>query len=157
MLKKNAAWIIAAVFAVGVIVALATPAQGARKDIGNAELAQLQSSGAFVVDVRTPSEYAAGHLPGAVSVPMGQLTQAAAAWNKNSPIVVYCATGARSANAATILSTLGFKKLYNLTDGIAAWNGQVIAGASDGSAAPEAPTSVKTDGKPLFIDFSGSA
>jgi rhodanese-related sulfurtransferase len=153
MLRRNAAWIMAALFAIGVIVAVATPARAVRKDIGNAELRQLQGAGALLVDVRTPVEYAIAHLGGAVNVPLDQLSQISRAWDKNRAVVVYCATGARSAIAATTLSALGFRKVYNLSEGIVAWDGPVVQGAKAGSSGP---TTVKTNGKPLFIDFASS-
>lgn len=156
MLRRNVAWVAAAVFAIGVIIALTTPAQAVRKDIGNAELTQLQSSGAFLVDVRSPSEYAGGHLAGAVNVPLTELSQTTRTWDKNHAIVVYCAIGARSANAAISLSALGFKKVYNLSKGIVAWNGQVVTDSPGGATASAGPSTVKTNGKPLFIDFASS-
>ena len=155
MLRRNLAWIAAAVFAAGVVFALVTPAQDVRKDIGNEELTQLQSGGAFLVDVRSPAEYATGYLAGAVNVPLTELSQAAKSWDKSRPIVVYCATGARSANAAISLSALGFKKVYNLSKGVVAWNAPLVTG-SPGAAAPTGPSNVKTNGKPLFIDFASS-
>ena len=153
MLRRNAAWIAVAVFAVGVIIALATPAQAVRKDIGNAELRQAQGAGAVLVDVRTPAEYAAAHLTGAANVPLDQLAQASQTWDKNRAVIVYCATGARSALAATSLVALGFRKVYNLTKGIVSWDGPVVQGAGAGSVPP---TRVKTNGRPLFIDFASS-
>ena len=153
MLRRNAAWIAVAVFAVGVIIALVTPAQAVRKDIGNAELRQAQSAGAILVDVRTPAEYAAAHLTGAANVPLDQLSQVSQTWDKNRAVVVYCATGARSALAATSLAALGFRKVYNLTKGIVSWDGNVVQGSGAGSVPP---TTVKTNGKPLFIDFASS-
>lgn len=156
MSKKTVLWVVA--ICIGVVAAslLLTPAQAVNKNIGNDELVQLQSQGVSVVDVRTPSEFAAAHLPGAVNVPMDQLATVAQSWNKAAPIVVYCATGARSANAAQFLVAQDFRKVYNLSEGIVAWKGQTETGAGDRGAGPALPTSVKTNGKPLFIDFAGS-
>lgn len=155
MSKKSILWIVVIGVFVVAAVLLMTPAQAVNKNIGNDELVQLQSQGVSVFDVRTPSEFAAAHLPGAVNVPMDQLATAAQSWNKSAPVVVYCATGARSANAAQYLVAQGFRKVYNLSEGIVAWNGQTETGAGTGTAAA-LPTSVKTNGKPLFIDFASS-
>lgn len=85
----------------------------------------------LLLDVREPEEFAAGHLPGAVSVPRGMLEPRAAA---DSParsdeladpareIVVYCGSGARSALAAVTLQELGFTNVRSMAGGIQAWS-----------------------------------
>ncbi len=155
MSKRTIIWILAIVAAGAAVLGLITPASAVRKNIGNEELVQLQNAGALVVDVRTTAEYSTGHIPNSVNVPLDQLQQAAAGWNKSEPIVVYCATGARSANAAAYLSAQGFRKVYNLEKGIAAWTGQTVGGGQTASL-PSGPGAVKTDGKPVFIDFASS-
>ncbi len=155
MNKKIAPWIVAGLVVLAAAIALATPAPAVNKNIGNAELVALQKAGAPVVDVRTQSEYASGHISAAVNVPLDQLPAASASWNKALPVVVYCATGARSANAAAYLSSHGFRKVYNLQNGIASWTGQVVGGQGAGSV-PSGPGVVKTDDKPVFIDFASS-
>jgi len=150
-------WIAAIMVVASILFAVMTPAAAVKKEINAQELQKLQSSGAWVVDVRTSYEYAGAHIPGAVNVPIDQLPQAAAKWNKNQPIVVYCATGARSANALAYLSANGFRKLYDLTGGMTAWNGQTQSGGGQGGSAALGTGTVKTAGKPVFIDFAGSA
>ena len=145
---------------VGALVVLAAlavtmPAAAVRKDIGNDELVQLQQSGALLVDVRTTSEFATGHIGSAINIPVDQIAAASATWSKTRPVIVYCATGARSSQAADILASEGFAKVYNLKAGIVAWNGAVVTGQSQ-AAAPSGPSAVQTSGKPTFIEFATS-
>ena len=156
MNRKLIVWLVAAAIALGAVVALATPVPAVMKAVAAQELAELQGAGAWVIDVRTNSEYVTGHIPNALNVPLDQLQSTAAGWPKTQPIIVYCATGARSAEAATFLGGQGFKKVYDLDRGIIAWTGQVVGGR-DTAALPVGPGVVKTAGKPVFIDFAGSA
>lgn len=139
-------WGLAAVVLLALVLALTRPASAVREDIGPAQLRTLQQQGARVVDVRSPGEFAIGHIPGAENVPVEQITQVAASWDRSRAVVVYCATGARSHNAAQWLAANGFRKVYDLKSGIAAWDGQITK-----NDPPSAQ--VKTDGKPVLIDF----
>jgi rhodanese-related sulfurtransferase len=153
--KKIIVWGVAALFVGAGVLAVAMPVPSVDKGIGNDELLQLQGSGALVVDVRTTAEFGAGHIASAVNVPLDMLHQAAASWDKNQAVVVYCATGARSAEAASYLAGAGFKKVHDLTGGVVAWD----KGPVGGSAAASAPTgsgAIKTNGKPVFIEFATS-
>lgn len=75
---------------------------------------QKIEGGAKVVDVRSPGEFADGAFKGAVNIPLQSLeSRAAELGPKESPIVLYCASGARSATAARLLKQLGFKDVTN--------------------------------------------
>jgi hydroxyacylglutathione hydrolase len=74
-----------------------------------------------VVDVRGASEWSAGHLPGAIHIPLGHLTDRAGDLPSGRAIVVQCQAGGRSAIAASVLERLGFADLINLSGGITAW------------------------------------
>ena len=76
-----------------------------------------------LVDVRTPEEYKAGHLEGARLIDYYESDFAAqiAKLDKTKPVMVYCAAGGRSGSAASQLSKLGFKNVYDLSGGIRAW------------------------------------
>jgi rhodanese-related sulfurtransferase len=145
----------AAVVCAAGLVFVVVSTQTVRKDISSSELLQLQASGASIVDVRTQPEFESGHIASAVNVPVDQIRQVSATWDKNQPVVVYCATGARSAEAASYLAGAGFRKVYNLTSGLVAWTGTLASGAA-ASAASSGPGTVKTNGKPLFIEFATS-
>jgi phage shock protein E len=86
----------------------------------------------FVLDVRTPGEYAAGHLPGAVNIPHDQITARLGelAGARGSDVVVYCRTGKRSAQALGLLDEAGFRRLFHLKGDYTRWTAekrQVIA------------------------------
>jgi phage shock protein E len=74
---------------------------------------ELVKKGAQIVDVRTRSEYASGHVKGSVNIPLNELSSQANKIKKNSPIITCCASGMRSASAKSTLSALGFKEVYN--------------------------------------------
>jgi phage shock protein E len=72
------------------------------------------ADGAKIVDVRSPGEFADGAYPGAVNIPVGILgSKLEELGPKDRPIVLYCASGARSAKAARILAQAGFSKAVN--------------------------------------------
>lgn len=155
MNKKLPVWLAVTAVAVVVLVVLLTSNQTVNKGIDGAELLKLRASGASVVDVRTPPEFEGGHIASAVNVPVDQIQQASAGWDKNVPVVVYCATGARSADAAAYLAGAGFRKVYDLTGGVVTWTGELVGGKA-AAAAPAGTGTVKTAGKPLYIEFSTS-
>jgi rhodanese-related sulfurtransferase len=155
MNRKVLIWILFAAVLGGVGYALITPQPAVNKKIDSAELTQLQKSGAWVVDVRKNSEFIQGHIPNSLNVPLDQLAQTASTWSKTQPVIVYCATGARSAQAASYLAGQGFKKVYDLAGGAASWSGPVAGGQANASA-PTGAGVVKTNGKPVFIDFASS-
>lgn len=72
----------------------------------------------LVIDVREPSEFASGHVDGAINIPPSDLLMGAKALEdapKDTELIVYCISGARSNSAINILRSLGFT---NLTNGI---------------------------------------
>ena len=75
----------------------------------------------FVLDVREPWEFAQGHVPGAVNVPLGQLPARVGELNSQQPVAVICAHGNRSQSAAALLGQKGFKKVYNVLGGTVGW------------------------------------
>ena len=76
---------------------------------------RLVAQGVKVVDVRTPAEFAAGHLPGAVNVPYDELGRRAGELGPPStPVLLYCRSGRRSGIAARTLAGQGFSELYDL-------------------------------------------
>jgi len=86
------------------------------------ELAQeLATNDVRVIDVRARSEWEAGHLPGVSNVPLGDLAVRAGELPQDRPIVVHCQGGLRSAIAASILQSKGFREVVNLTGGFAEW------------------------------------
>jgi len=76
----------------------------------------------IILDVRTPSEYAQGHIPGAVNLDYYASFEASlSAFDKTKTYLVYCRTGNRSASAARLMLDNGFAAIYNMQGGINAW------------------------------------
>ena len=74
-----------------------------------------------VIDVRRPSEYASGHLPGAVNVPLDSLAEAPLTVDPHMPTAVVCAGGYRSSAGCSVLLRRGFDRLMNVVGGTGAW------------------------------------
>ncbi len=81
------------------------------------------ASSTYVLDVRTPDEFAAGHLPNAhnISVDSAMFGAEIAKLDKHAVYAVYCHSGRRSAIAAAQMEKAGFDHIYNLNGGMAAW------------------------------------
>jgi rhodanese-related sulfurtransferase len=75
----------------------------------------------FVLDVRTPQEYAEGHVPGAVNVPHDQLASRLAEVPKDKDVVLYCKSGRRAGIAADVLAANGYTRLSHLEGDMNAW------------------------------------
>lgn len=82
----------------------------------------------FVLDVRTPEEYAEGHVPAAANVPHDQIAARLADVPKDKDVVLYCRSGRRVALAADVLSANGYTRLSHLEGDMAAWteNGRPV-------------------------------
>lgn len=78
-----------------------------------------------IVDVRGPEEYASGHIPGAISVPLSGLDQAATKLDPDTETVLVCARGSRSLVAYQKLKARGFSRLHSMPGGMSAWQGAV--------------------------------
>jgi len=108
----STATILAVAAAVLLVVMLVLPRIGTA---GSSEAHQLVAAGALLVDVRTPQEYATGHLEGAINIPVQELEHRTAELGEPSrPVVLYCRSGARSGSAQRLLRERGFTAAYNL-------------------------------------------
>ena len=87
--------------------------------IDAAELLDRQNRGQVILDVRNASEFRAGHIPGALHIPLGRIPQAAASLPHDSRIVVHCQGGARSPIAVSVLGKMGFRDVANFAGGFA--------------------------------------
>ena len=99
-----------------------TPGLYKEIDVGSVDLSAVNR----VVDVRSPEEFEGelGHLPGAVLAPLSQLSEHVQTWRRETPLLVVCRSGRRSAQACTLLSEMGFPDVTNLTGGMIAWRAQ---------------------------------
>jgi rhodanese-related sulfurtransferase len=75
----------------------------------------------FLLDVREPWEYDAGHVPEATLIPLGELQQRVAEVPRNRPVLAICHSGQRSLAAAAYLLRLGYPEVSNVDGGTAAW------------------------------------
>ena len=84
-----------------------------------------RTSGAVLLDVRTPEEYRSGHIPGSKNIPLQTIDRVSSvAENKDTALYVYCQSGARSRQAAGMLKQMGYTNVNNI-GGIAAYAGKV--------------------------------
>jgi rhodanese-related sulfurtransferase len=74
-----------------------------------------------LIDVRTPAEYADGHLAKAKLIPVQELESRLGEIDKNKPILLYCRSGHRSGNALKILIGKGYAQAKHMEGGINAW------------------------------------
>lgn len=83
----------------------------------------MDSQEVLILDVREQDEYDSGHIPGAVLLPMGSITEESAAEvipEKDATVLVYCRSGNRSKTAAKALAELGYTGIYEF-GGITTW------------------------------------
>jgi phage shock protein E len=86
-----------------------------RGDITGERARDLVAGGAKLVDVRSPEEFAAGHLPGAINIPVHELAgRETEIGPASTPVIVYCRSGARSSRAKGLLRRAGFGMVHNL-------------------------------------------
>ena len=76
-------------------------------------LGRLMQEGALLVDVRSEAEFAAGHNPASVNVPLPELAARARDWNRDRTVVLCCASGTRSGMAIAVLRAQGFRSVLN--------------------------------------------
>ena len=92
----------------------------------------------LLLDVRQPEEYEAGHIPGAMLIPLGELEARREELERDKKIITYCRSGRRGMAAAIALCGLGFKDVHNLEGGILNWRYETISGIPE--ARPELVT-----------------
>ena len=110
--------------ALALLLPVAVAASVAVALIGPADLLlKIGQSGFVLLDVRTPEEFAAGHIAGAVNIPHDQLANRASELpqDRNTEIAVYCRSGRRSALALDWLGTQGYERLLHLQGDFLGW------------------------------------
>jgi len=83
---------------------------------------KMVEDGAALLDVRSPAEFAGGHVSGAVNIPVDQLPGGASKLDPQRAVVVYCRSGMRSAKAAKLLRQSGFQTVHDMGS-ISKWEG----------------------------------
>lgn len=89
--------------------------------------AMMDKGGVLILDVRTPQEFAEGHIAGAVNVPLQTMKVGIRLDNvaDDQPILVYCKSGRRAALASDLLSFSGYTKVYNFL-GVKQWPYELV-------------------------------
>ena len=102
---------------------VSSPEANIAKDISIEEYKGMISDNSIILDVRTPEEFAQGHLEGAVNINFfdENFIDQVSALNKSKALLIHCAAGGRSAKAMNSLKGKGFTKLYNMLGGYNAW------------------------------------
>ena len=92
-----------------------------------AQKMMASETGYLIVDVRTPQEYAEGHIPHAINIPLDTIgtNPPAQLPDKAQTIFVYCRSGARSMTASTKLAQMGYQGIVEM-GGIKDWHGEVV-------------------------------
>jgi len=93
------------------------------KSISAKNYMQMRNEPHTLLDVRQAGEWAAGHAGTAIHMPLGEVAKRMHELPKDKPLVVICASGNRSAMAATALAKSGFETVYNFSGGMGAWQG----------------------------------
>ncbi|MHB8652228.1 MAG: rhodanese-like domain-containing protein [Minisyncoccota bacterium] len=94
------------------------------KEINPTEAQELINKGGLtVIDVRTQSEYAMGHIADSTNINIADpaFLNRVTAIDKEATCLVYCGSGGRSSRAGALMTEQGFKNVHNLSGGIAAW------------------------------------
>jgi hydroxyacylglutathione hydrolase len=113
---------VAGYFAVTAATRLSEDRRSRIQQVTPADLAAMRGDSVpVVIDVRNDNEWNDGHLPSALHIPLGHLTDRLSELPKGSPVVMQCATGARSAIAASLLTRAGRHDVSNLAGGYQAW------------------------------------
>lgn len=102
---------------------VAQPAQAKPlpQEISVSEAKAMQDAGAFMLDVREPSEWNELHMPGATLIPLGQLASRLSEVPKDKPVVVVCRSGNRSQEGRNILAANGFSSVTSMAGGMRDW------------------------------------
>ena len=77
------------------------------------DFALLKANGAIIIDVRSPGEFASGHIKGAVNIPLNNIANGISKYKKDATIITCCASGMRSASAKSILVSKGYNNVFN--------------------------------------------
>lgn len=126
--NRQSLWLIVIGFvvllaAVFFVINLSPPAQvnSLAAEISVSEAYDMYQQGAFMLDVRQPNEYEAGHIPGVTLIPLGELPNQLNELPRDSEIVVVCRSGNRSATGRDILLDAGFTNVSSMAGGMNKW------------------------------------
>lgn len=124
--------VLALILAAFLSVATCTSQQGKSQDYTDPGVLSKLIAGKdpyYLLDVRTPEEYAEGHIGTALNTPLADIPANLPTMKKDDLVIVYCRSGARSAQAYKKLADMGFLNLYDF-GGINRWTGKTKTGIS---------------------------
>ena len=99
-----------------------------RDDINSAVEEYKKTEGAILLDVREKDEYANGHIPGSINVPVGEIDRVKDEITDDStPVFVYCLAGTRAKRAVDAMTKMGYSNARNI-GGIKAYTGEKVTG-----------------------------
>jgi hydroxyacylglutathione hydrolase len=94
------------------------------EQVGLGQLLERKQRGQLVVDVRSGAEFRAGHIPGALHIPLGRIPEAAGGIPTDTALMVHCQGGSRSPVGVSVLWRMGFRRLANFAGGFAEYQRQ---------------------------------
>lgn len=89
----------------------------------NKAIELIENNSAIIIDVREENEFNEGHIKDAINIPLGVIDTIN--FEKEKNIIVYCATGIRSNEAAKKLASLGYTNVYDLDGGLINWGSEL--------------------------------
>jgi phage shock protein E len=113
-MKAGIALVALAASGIAFAAAMTTPAEVAEK-------IRQPKTAPYILDVRTPEEFADGHVPHAVNIPLQGLGTRLAEVPKDRDVVVYCHSGARATRGAALLRESGYTRVSEMTGSLMAW------------------------------------
>jgi rhodanese-related sulfurtransferase len=127
--KNRSIWLFGLLLVVGIgliiyalsVISPASPTTTYPLEISVSEAVNKRTAGAFILDVREPSEWQQGHIPGATLVPLGQISSRLSEIPMDQEVVVVCHSGNRSAQARDILLKAGYTTVTSMAGGMTQW------------------------------------
>jgi phage shock protein E len=112
-MKANTSWLTLSFLIITLVVIMFGIFKNFSSQGDNENLAMLIRDGAFLVDVRTPLEFADGSVKGAVNIPLDNIPNQLTAFKNKTHIIVFCRSGNRSSQAKVFLEQQGFTNVTN--------------------------------------------
>ncbi len=122
LIQENGSYIVMAILLAWILWRrVLAPKLSGVKTIAATDYMKMRDGSHTLVDVRQPEEWSAGHAKSALHIPLSEVATRMDEIPKDKPVVVICASGNRSAMAATKLAKSGFEDVYNFAGGMGSW------------------------------------
>ncbi len=123
-MRTRARFVLIALVVLATAATWADPGTSAlAESIAPSEISSRREAGQapVVIDVRTPEEFAAGHIPGAVNIPFDEVAERISEVEAPHGVALYCMVGPRARRGETALLASGYTSVFHLEGGLAAW------------------------------------